>query len=213
MSLFVSRSFFQFGFSCVSALVLFGTQAGAQTMTVTESLQNIDSTTPTLTLPNFNAAGETLIDVTFTLMLGNNPVTVFDAQNPSQNLINVSFLTSGHSSSANNFSNWEISPGNLEITYTEDTGNASKYGGAAQFLFGTHDGLGNEWLKVNFECTGGGNNNTGGSPGGGNGSPSDGGSPATPEPGVPFLSLIAAGAMALLLIGRKARQRTDAKQS
>ncbi len=104
-------------------------------------------------------------------------------------------------------------PGDLNIAYTEDTRNASKYGGAAQFLFGTHDGLGNEWLRINFECVGNGGNNGGGSPTGGNGNPSDGGSPATPEPGVPLLSLIAAGAMAVLLVGRKARQRIGAKRA
>lgn len=44
------------------------------------------------------------------------------------------------------------------------------------------------------------------------GDPNGGGSPAAPEPGASYLSLIAAGAMALLLVGRKARQRTPARR-
>jgi hypothetical protein len=219
--LFVSRPLLKIGVSCASAFLLFSAQVRAQTTTtITETLQNIPGGGASLVVPNFSAQGETLIDVTFTLMLGNDPVTIFDTQNSGKDLINIIFTTSNHASPINgdSFASWKLSPGTLKLTYSEDTRNAADYGAAPQFLFGTHGNQGAEFLQVNYVCTctgtgGNGGTNGGGSPiGGGGTNPNSGGSPATPEPGVKYLSFVAAGAMALLLAGRNWRRRIFEKR-
>jgi hypothetical protein len=83
--------------------------------------------------------------------------------------------------------------------------------------WGNDQGRGNDWGGNGPFCggfpqngNGGGDSNGGGNPVCGGGDPISGGDPgnnATPEPSRSALSFIAAGAMALLLAGRKVRRR------
>jgi hypothetical protein len=210
---FVSRSFRKIRPSCASALLLIAasgaSQAIAQDVTITETLNNIAGTTQSLNIPNFSAQSETLIDVTFTLMLGTKSVTIYDAQDPSQDLLNVNLSTNNGRSffQAHNINDWSVPAGNLDVTYTENTSNSSNYGATAQFLFGTKGNLACRYIDVNFSTTSTGSSNGGGTSLGGGGSPS-----TTPEPSVKYLSFLAAGAMALLLFGRNLRQRISTRR-
>jgi hypothetical protein len=210
MSPSVSRPFFKAGLSGVSALLLLALPAGAQT--ISETLQGVGgSSLPFITVPNFTANNETLVDVTFTLAFSGNPVTVYDAGVSGSWLLNVNLQEPGSTSldPGTDFSDW-LTPGKLNISYTENVPNAPSYGSVASFLFGKNATQDQKYLEVNFVTTSnGGNNNGGGTPINGGGG-DDGNTGVTPEPNSKDLSLLAAGVMAALLAGRTVRQRSQA---
>jgi hypothetical protein len=71
---------------------------------------------------------------------------------------------------------------------------------AGLLLYSTPRNDAANFISVNYTYDEGNPNNNNG-----------GGSPATPEPGVQYLSALAAGAMTLMLIGRNLRRRGGAK--
>ncbi len=92
--------------------------------------------------------------------------------------------------------------------------------GGSKFVFDRHHGDGHDfgypWSGHDGGHDGGGDSTSGngcgnpdptGGNGCGNGDP-NGGNSATPEPGTGYLSLLASGAMALLLVGRNLRRRS-----
>ena len=203
--MFVSRPFLKIGFSCASVLLLVTANAGAH------DSDKRDSQSLRIAEVEFDLAS----DVRY---LKSHGVENF-----------------GDLSNFDNSSGWENSDRSGKSSKDDRDSRFSfdrHDGWHFEFVDSRHDGhgdhgRGNDWGDGWFgggfpqggngggDCTGGGNSNggdpiCGGNPTCGGGDPNGGGDPgnsATPEPRASVLSVIAAGAMALLLVGRNVRRR------
>ena len=190
MSLFVIRPFL----SCASALFLFAAfapvQAQSQSFTLTEPLQGL-SGSQSFSVPNFGSTFGTLTDVTFTMLIDNRKFTIFNANDPAEDCVNLTLSAPGGSTkvSGNDIAAWEGSQGNFDISYIKPAGKSvDSMGIAGLLLYCTPKGNAAQYIDCNYTYQFG----------------------AAPEPGVKFLSAIAASAMVLMLVGRGLRQRAKA---
>jgi hypothetical protein len=201
--MFVSRSFLKIGLASTSALLLLAANASAH------DSDNRDSQSFRIAQTELDLA----LDIRYL---------------KSQGVENFGGLDFGRENSFG----WEDS---------DHSGKSSKDDRDSRFSLGHHDGWhfefadsrhddhgrGNNWGDGSFgggfpqggygggDCNGGGNSNSGdpicgGNPTCGGGDP---GNSATPEPRASVLSVIAAGAMALLLVGRNVRRRAGVNRS
>jgi len=197
--MFVSRPFLKIGVSCASALLLVTANASAH--------DSHDSDSQSFQIAQ--AELDLALDVRY---LKSHGVDNFDDL----------FKSNGGDSGGNNSFSWEDSDHSGKSSKGDNRFSLGKRDGwHFEFADSRHDehGRGNDWGGSGSygggfpqngngggDCNnGGGDSNGGGNPVCGGGDP--GGNNATPEPSRSVLSIIAAGAMALLLVGRNVRRR------
>ena len=155
MILFPSRPFFKSGFYCLGACVLAMGVASAQTPpqtdVVTEQLLSL-SAPQSFALPNFSPSFGPLTDVTLTMNIATKTYTIFDTNNPSNNWVDLTFITPGSAPvDGDNLSAWGNSLGNLDVTYHKPPNvSVADMGIAGLLLYCTPRGSAAPYINANY---------------------------------------------------------------
>ena len=189
MPLSNTPSFLKLGIVCATAaLFLPGTataQAHTKNITLTDNLLSF-SDGHELLAPSFNPSYGTLTDVTLILKLNGQSYTLFNSNDPSEDLVNLDVTPLGGGSSFNgaDFSSWNKAEGYIDLSCTLPPGKtASGEGPATSYFFDTPYFETARCLQIDYSCE--------------LGQPS-----STPEPSAKYLGAIAATVMAWLLFRR-----------